>query len=240
VLEGPQWFATTHWSVILCAAQRETPEATAALEQLCRSYWFPLYGYARRRGYNVQDAQDLTQEFFAALLGKNRLVNVSPYKGRFRSFLLASFNHFLADAHDRRTCLKRGGNCELVSIEAQEAEDRYKLEPVDHRTPESLYDRQWALALLERVLERLRQELIAAGKGKLFEELQGFLLGERGGARQVELAARLGLTQSAVAVTVHRLRHRYQALLREELSRTVADPREVDEEMKELFTALRR
>jgi RNA polymerase sigma-70 factor (ECF subfamily) len=187
----------------------------------------------------MHDAQDLTQGFFACLLEKERLATVTPEKGKFRSFLLASFNHFLADAHDRSQRLKRGGDREIISIDAQQAEDKYKLEPADQRTPENLFERQWAVALLDRVLERVRLELDAAGKARLFQELQTCLVGERDGPKQSEMAARLGMSESALAVTVHRLRQRYRQLLREELARTVGSREEIDEEMRHLFAVLR-
>jgi RNA polymerase sigma-70 factor (ECF subfamily) len=186
----------------------------------------------------VPEAQDLTQEFFARLLAKQRLATVSPEKGRFRSFLLASLNHFLADVHDRAKCLKRGGDREIISIDAQEAEHRYALEPIEQRTPDSLFEQQWAVALLDRVLERLRREVSATGKAQLFEELQPCLVGERGGPKQCQIAARLGMSESTVSVTVHRLRQRYRAILREELAQTVGSPAEVDEEMRHLFAVL--
>ncbi len=164
-------FASTHWSVVLAAGHPSSPDAHAALAKLCRIYWYPLYAYVRREGYNAPDAQDLTQEFFARLLEKNYLAQVEPQKGRFRSFLLAALRHFLADQRDRARAVKRGGGAEVFSLDAQEAEERYHLEPVDRMDAEKIYERRWAMTLLEQALTRLRDENVVAGKTELFERL---------------------------------------------------------------------
>jgi DNA-directed RNA polymerase specialized sigma24 family protein len=169
--DGQPQFTTTHWSVVLAAARPEAPEAAAALESLCRAYWYPLYAYVRREGHNPADAQDLTQGFFAGLLARSSLLRVAPEKGKFRSFLLASMRHFLSDQRDRVRTVKRGGRAEIISLDAQEAEDRYRLEPIDHLDAERIYERRWAMTLLEQALIRLRDESAAAGKTEFFERL---------------------------------------------------------------------
>jgi len=173
-------FATTHWSVVLTANQSESPHAAEALEKLCRTYWYPVYVYVRRRGYSVEDAQDLTQEFFAQLLAKRYLDSVDRQKGRFRSFLLAAITHFLANEWHKSQRLKRGGGCQFLSLDDPGAEQRYQLEPMENATPELLYERRCAEVLLSRALGRLRQEFITAGKGQVFEQLKVFLVGDRG------------------------------------------------------------
>jgi len=232
-------FATTHWSVVLTAGQGEEEARGAALEKLCRTYWYPLYAYARRCGNAPADAEDLTQGLFERLLSRGALAEVAPERGRFRSFLLACFNHHASDERDRARRLKRGGKREFISLDALDAEDRYRHEPIDKFDPEKLFERRWALTALERVLNRLKGELTAAGKEKLFAHLQAFVTSDGGTVRQAEIAERLGLSENAVAVAVHRLRQRYRELLREEVAQTVADPAEVDEEMRHLRAALR-
>jgi RNA polymerase sigma factor (sigma-70 family) len=229
-LAGQPLFATTHWSVVLAAANEETPGATAALERLCRTYWYPLYAYVRREGHSPADAQDLTQEFFARLLARNSLSQVAPEKGKFRSFLLAVLRHFLSDQRDRVRAAKRGGGMEILSLDAQEAEDRYRLEPVERLDAEKIYERRWAMTLLEQAVNRLREELAAAGKAELFERLQSFVAGDRE-VTCIEVATELGLSESAVKSAVHRLRQRYRELVREEIAHTVADPAEIDAEI---------
>jgi RNA polymerase sigma-70 factor (ECF subfamily) len=234
---GQALFTTTHWSVILAAANQETPEAAAALESLCRAYWYPLYAYVRREGHNPADAQDLTQGFFAGLLARNSLLRVAPEKGKFRSFLLASMRHFLSDQRDRARTAKRGGGQEVLSLDAQEAEERYHLEPVDRLDAERIYERRWAMTLLEQALSRLREETIAAGKADAFAALRDFVAGEND-ISCAEAAAQLGLTEGAVKSAVHRLRQRYRELVREEIARTVTDPEEIDEEIRYLITVM--
>jgi DNA-directed RNA polymerase specialized sigma24 family protein len=233
-------FATTRWSVVLAAGDAVSPKAAEALELLCRIYWYPLYAYVRRRGYGPEDAQDLTQEFLAGLLAKPFLRGVSAEKGRFRSFLLACLNHFLADAWDKARAVRRGGGQLLLSLDASAAEGRYRLEPADSRDAEALYERRWATTLLERVMERLRTEAVSTGRERLFDQLQGVLLGESPKLTYAEVASRLMMGEGAVRMAVCRLRQRYRELLREEIAQTVSRPSEVDEEIRHLRLVLGR
>ena len=169
-------FATTHWSIVLAAREQESPEAAAALEQLCRTYWYPLYGYVRRKGYKHQDAQDLTQGFLAQLLERGSFARVEQSKGRFRCFLLAALNYFMADEHIRANAQKRGGGRLVLSLDAEAAEQRYGLEPVEEQSPDKIFERQWALAMLDHVLARLEQEFHAGGKAEVFAQLRGFIV----------------------------------------------------------------
>ena len=232
-------FVTTHWSVVLAAGDASSTAARAALEQLCRTYWYPIYAHVRRRGYAPEDAQDLTQEFFARLLAKQWLGMVDRSRGRFRTFLLGAFSHFLANEWHRARCEKRGGGQPLVSWDQATAENRYRAEPVDNLTPEKIYQKRWAATLLEQVLSRLREEHVAAGKRAFFEAVKAFLWGEKNTLSQARLAADLGLSEGALKVAVHRLRRRYRELLRAEIAQTVAGPDEVDEELRELRAVLR-
>ena len=231
-------FATTHWSGILAAGQGGTPQSAAALEQLCRTYWYPLYCYVRHRGHSPEDSQDLTQEFFHQLLHKHYLSQLDPSKGKFRSFLLASLNHFLANEWDRARTLKRGGKMTFVSLDEGLAEGRYQAEQAAGRSPEELYERAWALAFLQGVLGRLRDEVVQAGRAAHFEELKVFLTGEKPSASYAVLAAKLGTNEAALRKEVQRLRHRYGELLRDEIGRTVAHAAEVEDELCHLFTVL--
>jgi RNA polymerase sigma-70 factor (ECF subfamily) len=238
---GARWdFTTTHWSVVLAAGQTDAPQAGEALEKLCRTYWYPLYAFVRRQGQNPQDAQDLTQAFFAHLLRKDFLRGVGPEKGRFRSFLLACLKHFLADEWEKARTAKRGGSGPERLLDLELAEERYRLEARVEANAESLYERRWALDLLDHVLDRLRREASVSGRQAVFDQLQGCLLGERPSARYVQLGARLGMSETAVKVTVHRLRQRYRELLREEIAHTVTRPDEIDEEMRYLFAVVSR
>ncbi len=230
-------FATTHWSVVLAAGNLHSPHSAQALETLCRTYWYPLYAFVRRQGCSPEDAQDLTQGFFARLLEKHYLGQVEPQKGKFRCFLLAAMRHFLSDQRDREHTVKRGGGLAHLSLDAQDAEARYRLEPVDRLDAERIYERRWAMTLLDRALSRLRDETIAVGKAETFESLQDFVAGESE-VSCGEVAARLGLTESAVKSLLHRLRVRYRALVREEIAQTVADPAEVDAEIRHLIAAV--
>ncbi len=236
----PWVFATTHWSVVLEAADPQSPQASEALEQLCQTYWFPLYAYVRRWGCGPEDAQDLTQAFFAHLLRKDFLSGVGPAKGKFRSFLLACLKHFIADEWEKSRTAKRGGDGPSLLRSGEQAEERYRLASHVEATAESLYERRWALELLERVLERLRQEAVTAGREKVFDELQACLLGERPGETYAQRGVKLGMSVTAVKVTVHRLRRRYRELLREEIARTVTHPDEVGEETRYLFEIVSR
>ena len=234
----PGLFATTHWSVVLAAGQGDSPQAIEALERLCRTYWYPLYAYVRRRGYQPQDAQDLTQGFFAALLAGKYLGQANRARGRFRTFLLTAFGNFLHNEHDRATALKRGGGREIVSWEAHTAEGRYAQEPAGGLSPEQIYEKRWAATLLERVLARLRDESIDAARRELFDQLKPHLWGEDEATPYAQLATRFNLTVSAIKVTVHRLRRRYREVLREEIAQTVADAAEIDGEIQYLIRVM--
>ena len=225
-------FAATRWTVVLAARRETSPQARVALEELCRQYWYPLYAYVRRSGYESHEAEDLTQEFFVRLLAKNYLAEVDPEKGKFRSFLLASLKHFLANEWDKARAQKRGGGRTFVSLDA---ETRYRQEPVDELTADKLLDRQWALALFEQVLGRLEAET----DPKQFAALKPFLTAEKEAIPYANVAGQLETSEGAVKVAVHRLRQRYRKLLREEIAHTVASPAEVDEEIRHLFAAFR-
>jgi len=231
-------FALTRWSVVLAAGQTDSTNARDALENLCRAYWPPLYAFVRRQGHNPADAQDLTQEFFARFLQKNYLGAVDPAKGRFRSFLLASLKHFLANEWDKARAAKRGGGGVLVPINTDSAETSCGVEPSDQLTPEKLFERRWALTLLEQVLARLRAEHLRDGKTELFEQLKATLTGERTSLPYAQIASRLGMSEVAIKVTVHRLRQRYREILREEISHTVSAPDQIEDEIRSLFSAL--
>jgi DNA-directed RNA polymerase specialized sigma24 family protein len=231
-------FATTHWSVVVTAGQPDSPEAAAALEKLCRTYWFPLYAYVRRRGYSEHDGQDVTQGFFAHLFEHRSLNRVDREKGRFRSFLLASLNYFLADQWDRASAQKRGGGREIFSLDAQQAEERYRLEPADERSPDKLFERRWAMTLLDQVLARLAQEFSDAGKSELFNRLRPFLVEGTGEKTYAETAREGGTTEEALKKAVQRMRRRYHQLFREEIAQTVASPDEVEEELRHLCAVL--
>jgi RNA polymerase sigma-70 factor (ECF subfamily) len=231
-------FVTTHWSLVVSAGRNDTPHARNALEKLCRSYWFPIYAFVRRQGHSPHDAQDLTQEFFARLLEKNYLAGADPAKGRFRSFLLASLKHFLANEWDKTKAQKRGGGQILIPIDVATAETSCGIEPTDNLTAEKIFERRWALTLLEQVLRRLRAEYVRDGRGNLFEQLKPTLTEVSRSVRYAEIAARLGTNEGAVKVAVHRLRQRYREVLRAEIADTVVGPGEVEDEIRNLFAAL--
>lgn len=231
-------FAETHWSVVLSAGRGDDTRAHAALTRLCQTYWYPLYAFVRRHGHSPEDAQDLTQGFFAHLLERHALAGVHPAKGRFRAFLLASLRHFLANQRARAQAQKRGGGCLLVSLDAASAEKRFGAEAVIHDSPDKAYDRNWAWALMEQVLNRLRAEQAALGKKKQFEQLQDCLMGDPGALCYADLGAQLGLSADAVRMAVCRLRQRYRDLLRGEIAQTVSSPAEVEEEIRHLFAVL--
>jgi DNA-directed RNA polymerase specialized sigma24 family protein len=230
-------FATTHWTAVLAAGSRSTPEAGVALEELCKTYWYPLYAYVRRRGHGREDAEDLTQAFFARFLEKNYLEGLNGERGKFRAFLLASLNHFLANEWDRARRQKRGGGATTLSLDWQGADTRYQIDPADHLSPDKVYDRIWAVTLLERVLGRLRTENASNGKMEAFEKLKPFLTSGSGTIPYAEAAAALKQPEPAVRVAVHRLRRRYRELLREEIRQTLCDPAQVDEEVRALFSS---
>lgn len=230
-------FATTHWSLVSAAGKQASPDAQEALATLCGTYWYPLYAYVRRVGYQPDDAQDLTQAFFARLLEKDYLKAADKERGKFRSFLLASFKHFLSKERDRAKAQKRGGGRKLLPLDFEAGEKRYSLEPAHELTAEKMYERRWALTLLDQVLARLREEFVQTGKDKIFDGLKGVLTGEDVAYGQV--AAELDMTEGAVKVAVHRLRRRYKELVLAEISQTVAKPEDVDEELRHLFAAIR-
>ena len=238
--QQPNLFLTTHWSIVLTAAEADSPHAAQALEQLCRAYWYPLYAYVRRRGYDSDDAQDLTQSFFARLLERNYVGQADRRRGKFRTFLLSALSHFLANEWDHAHRLKRGGDQTLISFDAVTAEERYSLEPVDLSDPAKLFERRWATTLLERALARLEQEFNERSQGKLFEACRPFMLGEQGEATYTEAAPASGTTPAAMKMGVSRMRARYRELLRQEILQTVASPQEAEEEYRELQAALRQ
>jgi DNA-directed RNA polymerase specialized sigma24 family protein len=236
---GADSFATTHWSLVLAAGRRGSPQSEAALATLCRDYWFPLYAYVRRTGQSANDAQDLTQAFFARLLEKNFLGDADRRRGKFRWFLLSAMKHFLANEWRRTRVRKRGGGRSLFSLDFSAGENRYGSEPADCLTAERLYDRQWALTLLDQALGRLGLEYADRGKSQVFAELKESLTGDSETRPYAESAATLGTSEAAVKMAVHRLRRRYGELLKEAVSQTVARPEDVVGELEELLTALR-
>jgi RNA polymerase sigma-70 factor (ECF subfamily) len=231
-------FVTTHWSLVVSAGRNDTTHARNALEKLCRAYWFPIYAFVRRQGHGPHDAQDLTQEFFARVLGKDYFADADPSKGRFRSFLLASLKHFLANEWDKAKAQKRGGGQVMIPIDIKSAENSGGFEPADNLTAEKIFERRWALTLLEQVLRRLRAEYTRDGKENLFEQLKPTLTEVSRSVRYAEIATRLGTSEGAVKVAVHRLRQRYREVLRAEIADTVASPGEVEDEIRNLFAAL--
>jgi len=231
-------FATTRWTVVLAARGRNTPQADVALEELCRTYWYPLYAYVRRQGHSREDAEDLTQAFFARLLEKNYLEGISSTGGKFRAFLLVAVKRFLANEWDRANCQKRGGGVAPLSLDWQDADTRYKIDPPDAVSPDKLYDRAWAITVLEHVIIRLQDEHAADGKAALYAQLKPFLMAGKDALSYGQAATALQMPEGTVRVAVHRLRRRYRELLREEIAQTLSDPTLADEEMQSLFAAL--
>jgi RNA polymerase sigma factor (sigma-70 family) len=231
-------FATTHWTAVLAAGRGSSPQADVALEELCRSYWYPLYAFVRRQGHSREDAEDLTQGFFARLLEKNYLEGVSSDRGKFRSFLLMAFKRFVANEWDHANRQKRGGGAMPLSLDWQDADQRYQIIPVDALSPDKLYDRAWAVTVLEQVITRLRDESAAEGRTRQYEQLKAFLMVGKSDIPYAQAAAALELTEGAVRVAVHRLRQRYRELLRKEIAQTLSDPAQINEEMQALFSAL--
>jgi DNA-directed RNA polymerase specialized sigma24 family protein len=228
-------FPRTHWSVVLGAGHSSTPGAEAALEQLCRSYWYPLYAYLRRSGHNEADAQDLIQSFFSTLIERKWVAAADPAKGRFRSFLLVCLKRFVSVQAQKAHALKRGGGNVMISLDDQDAAERYTLESVEDLAPEVVFDRRWALTLLERAWDRLRAECEASGKEALFAYLRAAETEETQAQSYQHLSATLGMTESALKSALFRLRARYREILREEVAQTVSDPREVDDEIRYLL-----
>lgn len=224
--------------MVIAAGQTDAPQAHAALEKLCHIYWHPIYAFVRRQGHNPHDAQDLTQEFFARLLEKKSLDSVDPQRGRFRSFLLAALKHFLANEWDKARAQKRGGGQIPIPIDTRSAETSIGIEPADQFTAEKIYERRWALTLLNLILQRLREEHLRDGKEKLFEQLKVTLTESSRSISYAEMAIRLGMSEGSIKVAVHRLRQRYRELLRSEIANTVTSSAEVDDEIRSLFAAL--
>jgi len=233
-------FATTRWSLVLAAGREPTTGSRAAFSELCELYWPPVYAFARRQGYEVHEAEDLTQAFFTRLLEKHVVQAADPQRGRFRSFLLASFKNFVANERDREHAQKRGSGQVIVGLDFESAEARYSAEPVDTLTPDAVFERQWAVGVLNRVLATLRAECITAGKVELFDQVRDLLGGDRGPGGYAAIARSLGTTEGAVKVNVHRLRRRYGDLLRANIEATVSDASEVDDEMAYLMTVVSR
>ena len=231
-------FVTTHWSVVLKAGRSDTTQARDSLAKLCQTYWYPLYAYVRRRGHSADDAQDLTQEFFARLLELQSLASADPSRGRFRSFMLTAMNNFLAGEWKKQHAQKRGGGREVLSLDLAAAEQRYDLEPAVNATPDKAFDKQWAMTLLAKVLDQLEAEYRGEGKGDLFDALKQTLMGTRETQPYAVLATALGIQEGAVRVAVHRLRKRYRELLEAEIANTVDSPEEAQEELRHLSQAL--
>jgi len=234
-------FAPTHWSLVLAAGGRSTPESEKALAALCATYWHPVYAYIRRRGYAIPEAEDLSQSFFTRLLEKNYLGVARRERGKFRSFLLTALNHFLANEWDRAQAQKRGGGRTLIQLEVDTAEGQYRLDEANTLTPEKLYEKRWALALLGKVLARLEEEFAGVGKVARFNRLKVFLTGAESQVPYCEVAAALGMSEGAVKVAVHRLRQRFRSLLRAEIAQTIDrpdDPGAIDDEIRYLLAVL--
>jgi DNA-directed RNA polymerase specialized sigma24 family protein len=235
---GLSRFATTRWSVVLAAGRKSCGDADQALAALCQTYWYPLYAYVRRRVFDVNEAHDLTQSFFAELLEKNYAGPATPERGRFRSYLLVSFKHFLSHEWEKAKAQKRGGGRAPISLDFHAGDSRVRLDPCDGLTADELYQRQWAVALLGRVMELLEAELCQVGKAEQFAMLKEFLIGDHPSTTYDDAAAKLGITPAAAKMAASRLRRRYRKLLRDEIAETVAGPEEVDDEIRDLFKTL--
>jgi DNA-directed RNA polymerase specialized sigma24 family protein len=229
-------FQTTHWSVVLAARDDDGTAARESLASLCSSYWYPLYAFIRRQGASHHQAEDMVQGFFCHFLKRHALGSVQPAACKFRSFLLTCLKNFLVNEWERTRTQRRGGGRTIETLDSGEAETRYSIEAADQMTPEVIFERSWAFALLERTMTELRREYNAAEKGDLFESLQGFLPGGQGGVSRVELAAKRGVGVGAIDVAVHRLRHRFGALLREQVAQTVSSEAEVEDEIRHLIS----
>jgi RNA polymerase sigma-70 factor (ECF subfamily) len=234
---GPAAFTTTHWSVVL-EAQGESPAAHEALEKLCRIYWRPIYAFLRRQGVSPEEAEDITQGFFAQLLERRKFSAVRKEKGRLRSFLLGALKYFVADEQRRAMAIKRGEGQRLIPLEELRADKRIEMEPADSMTAEMIYERRWALTVLEQVLDRLKNEYRTAGNAALFDSLKQLLPDEPGSPSQAEIAAQLGMTENALRQAFYRFRQRYQSLLREEIAHTVATPGDIEDELRHLIAVI--
>jgi RNA polymerase sigma factor (sigma-70 family) len=237
-LRGDRRFATTHWSVVVAAGKGSDVAARQALATLCADYWYPLYAYTRRRGHQPAEAQDLTQGFFLHLLEKDTLQAAAQSRGRFRSFLLTSLHHYITNEWRHNQTLKRGGGRHILSLDLEEGERRYHLEPTDEMTPEKIYERRWAMTLLNKAVETLREEYAHSERLHLFDALKAYLGGQESTIPYRDLALRLGTTEGAVKVAVHRLRQRCRDRLRRTIAQTVAEEEEIDEELRYLFQAI--
>jgi RNA polymerase sigma factor (sigma-70 family) len=239
-LPGHGRFMTTHWSVVQAATSPRNSQCKQALETLCQTYWFPVYAYLRRCGHPQDAAEDYTQGFFTRLLEKDGLRLADPERGRFRSFLLTALKYFIANEEDRKRTLKRGGGHSILSLDLAEAEGRYAVQPAQTSSPERVFERSWALTLLDRAVARLQDEFERRDRGELFKHLKGYMAVDRDTVPYQAVALELGMTESAIKVAVHRLRRRYRDLLRDEIAQTVSDETQIDEEIGNLFAALAR
>jgi RNA polymerase sigma-70 factor (ECF subfamily) len=237
-ISGRAGFNTTHWSVILLASEEQSPQSREALEILCRTYWNPIYSFIRRRGNPPEDARDLTQKFFAFLLGRNDLRTLDAAKGRFRTFLLTTLVHFLSNEFDYSHAAKRGGGREVVHLDQVDSEQSYLRQASSQLTPDRLFDQRWALTIIERALEHLKEQQILSGKGEQFDQLKSYLTDDPDEGEYEVVARRLGITCQTLAVRVHRMRQRFRELVRADVAQTVESPLEVEQEMRHLFEAL--
>jgi len=235
---GAREFGTTHWSVVLVAGRNSSPQSAAALETLCRAYWYPLYAFVRRKGYDPESAGDLTQSFFESLITRQQFALPNPERGRFRSFLLRALQNFLANEWKSEKRLKRGGGAQIFSLDALEPEERYRCEPAAEHDGEKIFERRWAVTLVGRALGRLRAEYDSCNKAVLFDSLAGFLPGGEPSGTQAEVAQRAGMSEGALKVAVHRVRHRFREVFRQEIADTVERPEEVEEEMRHVISAM--
>jgi len=230
----PGVFATTHWSMVVLAGDSQSPESAVAMERLCQSYWYPLYVFVRRKGNSHEDASDLTQAFFAKFLEKSYLRSVAASRGKFRTFLLTSMSHFLANEWDKTQTQRRGGGARMLSLDEFDADQRYQMEAKDHVTPETLFERRWAETVMGVVLDRLAAET----EENRFEILKGFLLDDKGAMSYEAASVRLGISVPAITSAIHRMRARFRALLFEEVANTVGQPAEVEQELRHLLAVL--
>lgn len=236
--QGRASFATTRWSLVEKAGHQSSAQSRRALEVLCKSYWYPLYAYVRRRVSDRTEAEDLTQAFFTELIEKNYVGDASPERGRFRAFLLTAFKHFLSKQWERARAQKRGGGRVPIPLDFESADSRFTIEPVTNLTAEQIFERQWAVTLLDQAISRLQQEFVEADKADQFEKLKGFIIGDHAGTTYADVAEDLNLSLAAAKMAASRMRRRYRELIRDEIAQTVADPGEIDDEIQKLFAAL--